>query len=702
MKRFQTIFPALRLALIYIVLAGLWILFSDRLLAAMVQNTQELTRWQSYKGIAFVLVMALLLFIERHRATRISQAQYEIAQQNTALFEQTPNPVFVINLDNMEFLEVNRAAQELYGFTYDEFLKLKLNDLVLCLTPEDIEGLRALKENQTLARDTRHRTKDGRILELSAVVRRLDWKGYSTGLFVYTDMTARRKMEESIENISKELQAIVNASPLAIITADLQGNILSWNAAAERIFGWNVEEVQGKPLPFVTPEMEEEARIFREGVVNTRSNRNVVVRRVRKDGVVISLNTSLAPLLDAENNVVGVMGMMADITEQTKAEEELRTTRELLKGLLENAPLPIYMTNRNHQILLVNHAWETFYGMPRADVIGKKMEEVYPYESAEMFIASDQEVFETGQGLETDDFADWEGSRHYFRTIKFPLLGPGHNIEAVGGISMEVTERKQMLEALYQLNNELEQRVEERTAELAAKNAELETFAYSVSHDLKAPLRGIDGYSRLLQEEYTDKFDQEGQHFLAAIRDSSNRMSQLIDDLLMYSRMERRKINLIPINPQRLLDGILAGFAGDIQDREIQIKVDIPFSTVYHDAEGLQQALQNLVDNAIKFTANTPTAEIEIGGRQTESSHILWVKDNGPGFEEKYNTRIFEIFQRLHRMEEFPGTGIGLAIVRKAMQRVGGSAWAESTLGEGSTFYLEMPIPRSVTAAGSN
>ncbi len=693
MKKFETNLPALRLALLYVALAGLWILFSDRILADLVHDPQELTRWQSYKGVAFVLIMALLLFIERSRATRLDRIRNEIAQQNTALFEQTPNPTFLVNLDNLDILEVNRSAQELYGFSYDEFLSMRLNDLVIGLTPELIDDLKALEEDETRTRETRHRTRDRRVLELYGIVRRMSWKGHSAGLFVFTDMTARRRMEERVENIRKELQAIVDASPLAIVAVDRNSNVLSWNTAAERIFGWREEEVLGKPLPFVSPEMEEESRVLREGIAIRRVNQTVLVHRQRRDGSIATLNVSLAPLVDAENHVIGVMEMAADVTEQSKAEEELRTTRELLTGLLENAPLPIYITDPGHKLLLVNHAWEISNGMSRASAVNKTMEEVYTPEAAQMFISSDREVFETGRVIETEDYADMEGTRHYFRTIKFPLLGMGHHIEMVGGISMEVTERKQMMEMLTRLNNELEQRVADRTAELAAKNAELETFAYSVSHDLKAPLRGIDGYSRLLQEEYSGKLDEDGHHFLEAIRYSSTQMSQLIDDLLLYSRMERRKINLIPIDPQRLLEGILASFENDIRDRDIQIKVDIPFPTVYHDAEGLQQALQNLIDNAIKFTARTPQAVIEIGGRQTESKHILWVKDNGPGFDQKYNKRIFEIFQRLYRVEDYPGTGIGLAIVRKAMQRVGGDVWAKSTLGEGSTFYLEIPIP---------
>jgi PAS domain S-box-containing protein len=623
MRRFKSNLPAIRLALVYIILAGLWILFSDQVLSSLVSNPQELTRWQSIKGILFVLVMAFLLFAERSRAIRIHQLQEEIAQRHKTLFEQTPNPVFVIELEGMRIQEVNQTAQDLYGYSYDEFMHMRLGDLAVWLNQEDFDTLHALSENDTLMRDTRHKCKDGHTVDLQAIVRRINWKGQPAGLFVYTDVTARKQMEEEIRRIGSEFKAMVDASPLGIIAVDTKGTVYSWSRAAERIFGWSEEEALGKLLPFVPPEMQAESQEIRDQVIDKRSTLNVEVHRIRKDGTWVDLNMSLAPLLDGEDRITGVLGLVADITERKKSEEELRTTRELLTGLLRNAPLPIYVTNRDHQLLLVNHAWEILYGMQQADVTNKKLNEIFPQEPASMFVETNRQVLDTGRGVDTEDYIDLEDTRHYFRTIKFPLFGQANQVESVAGISMDVTERKKLLEDLYRSKTDLEERVAARTAELAAKNTELETFTYSVSHDLKAPLRGMDGYSRLLLEGYADRLDEEGRHFLEAIRFSSNQMSRLIDDLLTYSRLERRKFNLTPVDPLRLLDGILSSFAKEINDRNIRIEMDIPFQTVYHDPESLLQALQNLVDNAIKFTRNTPDAVVEIGGRETDTSQIL-------------------------------------------------------------------------------
>ncbi len=252
--------------------------------------------------------------------------------------------------------------------------------------------------------------------------------------------------------------------------------------------------------------------------------------------------------------------------------------------------------------------------------------------------------------------------------------------------AMAIT-RAQLNESLLEANRTLE----EQSAELQAKNRELETFAYSVSHDLKAPLRGIDGYSRLLLEDHADRLDDEGRAFVQTIRGAALQMSRLIDDLLAYSRLERRAFALGRVNLRALVEALLAERADALQAGRVALSVDVPDQSVTAEAEGLAQALRNLLDNALKFAGGVPAPRIEIGGRETEKSCILWVRDNGPGFDMRYHDRIFEIFQRLHRAEDYPGTGVGLAIVRKVMERMRGRAWAESALGEGATFYLEIP-----------
>ena len=256
---------------------------------------------------------------------------------------------------------------------------------------------------------------------------------------------------------------------------------------------------------------------------------------------------------------------------------------------------------------------------------------------------------------------------------------------------IERRRRQRAKAALDRLNMELEERVTDRTSALAAKTRELESFAYTVAHDLKAPLRGIEGYSRLLLRNYTGKLDEEGQTFLRTICSSSDRMSQLIKDLLAYSRLERLAPAPGRLELRPFVEALVAEKLDEMKACGIKLTLSVNGGSVNADAEGLTQALGNYLDNAIKFTRDAPHPSIEVGSDEGESGCRIWVRDNGIGFDMKHHERMFEIFHRLHGAEDYPGTGVGLAIVRKAAERMGGRAWAESEPDRGATFYLELP-----------
>ena len=256
---------------------------------------------------------------------------------------------------------------------------------------------------------------------------------------------------------------------------------------------------------------------------------------------------------------------------------------------------------------------------------------------------------------------------------------------------VERRRRRRANQALDRLNAELETRIDDRTAALNAKTRELESFAYSVAHDLKAPLRGIDGYSRILLEDYSKGLDDDGRQFLETIQQSTDEMNQLIDDLLAYSRLERRELKPDRVELAPIIDSIVGEKKREAAQHSIDFVVKVNGSTVLADPSGLAQSLRNYIDNAIKFTGKVNEPRIEVGSRESAESCLVWVRDNGIGFDMKYHDRIFDIFQRINVTEDYPGTGIGLAIVRKAMERMGGRAWAQSEPGHGATFYLEIP-----------
>ena len=248
-----------------------------------------------------------------------------------------------------------------------------------------------------------------------------------------------------------------------------------------------------------------------------------------------------------------------------------------------------------------------------------------------------------------------------------------------------------MAERLQESYRDLERRVEERTRELLVKTKELEAFTYTVAHDLRAPLRGIDGFSTVLLEDYADKVDDAGRHCLKTVRDCTKRMGALIDDLLRYCRVERRTMRRTRMELPTILDHILHNYRQEIASRGVALKVDLPFREMEGEVEGFVEVLANLVDNALKFTRGVPHPEILVRGEENETEWVLSIADNGIGFDPQYREKIFEIFQRLNRQEDYDGTGVGLAIVRKVAERHGGRAWAESQPGKGSVFSLAIP-----------
>jgi PAS domain S-box-containing protein len=291
--------------------------------------------------------------------------------------------------------------------------------------------------------------------------------------------------------------------------------------------------------------------------------------------------------------------------------------------------------------------------------------------------------------------AMWSGRRLYTAKKSLPALS-GRPLSLMVSISLPGLDDADGtalaclvdISEIDRLNAELDQSL----GRLRQANKELETFTYSVSHDLKAPLRGIDGYSRLLLTDHRDQLDEEGRLFLSHIRRATQHMGVLIDDLLSYSRLERRELTLAPLALHELVDGVLAPYRNDLAAQSIELRVELPQGLrALGDAQGLAIALRNLVDNAIKFSRERQPARVEIAAARVGKLVQLAVRDNGLGFDMKFHDRIFAIFQRLHRAEDYPGTGVGLAIVRKAMERMGGRVWAESAPGQGATFTIELP-----------
>jgi PAS domain S-box-containing protein len=283
-----------------------------------------------------------------------------------------------------------------------------------------------------------------------------------------------------------------------------------------------------------------------------------------------------------------------------------------------------------------------------------------------------------------------DGSYYWVDATIVPFLNEQGKPRQYVAIRTDITARKHAEEQVRELNTKLEQRVVARTAELAAVNKELEAFCYSVSHDLRAPLRGLDGFSQALLEDYGDKLGDDGQHLLQRIRAGSQRMGQLIDDLLNLSRVSRSELRREPVNLSSLAGDIVEELRSHDPHRDVALRIADNL-TADGDPQFLRVVLENLLGNAWKYTAKQPHATIEFGLDCDNGQPSFFVRDDGVGFDMQYVDKLFTPFQRLHAVNEFPGTGIGLATVQRIVHRHGGRVWAEAEVNKGATFHFTLP-----------
>jgi light-regulated signal transduction histidine kinase (bacteriophytochrome) len=327
-------------------------------------------------------------------------------------------------------------------------------------------------------------------------------------------------------------------------------------------------------------------------------------------------------------------------------------------------------------------------------MIGKKDADCgHPPREIDRLLGSDREVIarQMPKTIPEEKVTFADGKERWYSVTKIPLREETGPSDKVLCVSMEITERKQAEEEIRRLNAELERRVEERTAQLEAANRELEAFAYSVSHDLRAPLRSIDGFGQALQEDYAGALDEQGMDFLQRIRAASKRMGLLIDDLLKLSRLTRGEVRRQKLDLTAMARRALEDLRGADPDRKVECTIEEKLSAE-GDERLIHSVLENLLGNAWKFTARRKQASIQFGSERTpQGETAFFVRDNGAGFSMDHADKLFHAFQRLHTVQEFPGNGIGLATVQRIVHRHGGRVWAEGEPEKGAVFYFTLP-----------
>jgi PAS domain S-box-containing protein len=385
--------------------------------------------------------------------------------------------------------------------------------------------------------------------------------------------------------------------------------------------------------------------------------------------------------------------LQQEIMERKQVGERLKKSFSLLSATLESTTDGILVIDKEGKILSFNQKFVKMWGIPEYFAELRDDNQALEFilsqsKDPESFLKKVRELY-VQPDAESYDIIEFKDGR-IFERYSQPQRIEGKSVGRVWSFR-DITERKRAEEEIRKLNEELEQRVLQRTAQLEAANKELEAFSYSVSHDLRAPVRAIDGFSRILLEDYADKYDAEGKRLLNIIRGNTKKMGALIDDLLALSRLGRKEIEVSDIDMDKLVKGLFDELRIDTHNGKVQFNIK-PLPRVRGDQGMIRQVFVNLLTNAIKFTKPKEAAVIEVGGYTEDSKNVYYVKDNGVGFDMQYKDKLFGVFQRLHSGEEFEGTGVGLSIVQRILNRHGGKIWAEGKVNEGATFYFALPV----------
>lgn len=505
---------------------------------------------------------------------------------------------------------------------------------------------------------------------------------------------ALQESEQSLRRAWRYARSLIETSLDPLVTISPDGRITDVNEATVTVTGVTREQLVGSDFCnyFVDPERARAGyrQAFASGFV-----RDYPLAIRHASGTIADVLYNASVYRNELGNVVGVFAAARDVSELKRAEE----ARHRLATIVESSGDAITGTDLDGFINAWNRGAEALYGYTAADVLGRPAAMLAPVERAHEITVLLEKIKHGGEvaEFETVRIAK-DGTRIDVSLTVSPVRNALGEVIGVAAIGRDIRARKQAEEELANYREHLEELVAARTTELSRANAllrmaneELKTFSYSVSHDLRAPLRAVIGYSRILLEDHADKLDCEGQRVLKIVGESASRMGELIDDILAFSRVGREEMGSRKLDMDALVRSVLADLEPAIAGRKLEVEIGA-LPQACGDVSMIRRVWSNLLDNAIKFTAAKENAKIEVGGSLDGKEAVFFVRDNGVGFDMQHAHKLFGVFQRLHGMDDFAGTGIGLSIIRRILDRHGGRAWAEGRVGEGATFYFSLPM----------
>ena len=658
----------------------------------------------------------------------LSEEDLHADERLRLVIDAAPNGMIIIDITGKIVL-VNRQVESLFGYRREELLGQPIEILV----PERFRGQHAAHREGFFAnpqirsmgvgRDLHGLRKNGTEVPVEIGLNPLPSETVQFVLASIIDISERKQAEA----VKADLAAIVEFSDDGILSKTLDGTITSWNNGAARMFGYSAAEILGKSIyTLIPPDRVNEERGIIAKILHSESVEHYETMRRRKDGVDIHVSLTISPIKDVTGRIVGASKIAQNITQRKLNEEELaRRTRELqiqrqtaLKLALDaeeaqhraeraerkaQQNLNLLDATRDGVFIFDAHSLRfTYVNQGAVDQVGYSREELLGMTPVDLKPEFDEAQFRQMIA----PLINGSSRANTFATIhrrKDGVAVPVEiNLQCVAGeggdslfvsVVRDVTDRKQAESQIHKLNAELEERVQQRTAQLNVANKELEAFSYSVSHDLRAPLRAIDGFSRILMEDHAAQMPEEALHYLQLVRNNTKQMGHLVDDLLAFSRLGRQRVKRETVAIGRIVQQCLDELKGTLGGRRVEFTLgELPACKA--DPALLKQVWFNLLANAVKYSGNRPEARIEIGCRSDGNGfaeQVYFVKDNGVGFDMRYAHKLFGVFQRLHRAEDYEGTGVGLAIVQRIIHRHGGRVWAEAVVDQGATFFFSLP-----------
>ncbi|HEY9735477.1 MAG TPA: PAS domain S-box protein, partial [Trichocoleus sp.] len=638
-------------------------------------------------------------------------------QQQAELLELTNEAIFVRDRQGA-ITYWNRGAETLYGWSRQEATGQVTHSLLQThgTWNPDLSLDALVQQRGDWQGELTQTCKNGEqiIVESRQVLIRDD-RGAPTGfLEVNRDITERKQSQR----VQQQLATIVENSPDLIATAAMDGYLCYLNPAGRALVGLGPENRvdQLHNSQFHPLEVQDRLRSLMAALMEHGVWRGEMVLRYWQSDEPIPVYQTAFVIRDRNTQQpLNIATVIRDIRDRKRSEEALRESEERFRRAILEAPLPVMLHAEDGEVLQVNHAWCDLTGYRPEDLrttadwseraYGSRKERVDA--DIERLHHLEQRVAEGEYWVQTRF-----GENRIWDFFSAPLGSLPDGRSLVISTAIDVTERRQAEAELQQLNATLEQRVEERTAQLQETNRDLEAFSYTVAHDLRAPLRGIQGFAQALVEDYGEQLDDTARQYIQAIFDGTHRMNDLVRDLLAYSRLSREQVRLARVQLGAVVAAAQAQLEADLQPCQAELTVAADLPCVIGQQAILVQMMANLLSNAVKFVAPEQRPKVRVwvenciaSDTDAESSHNdsqrnlstpmaqrvrLWVEDNGIGIAPEYQEQVFGVFERLHSRDAYPGTGIGLAIVRKGAERLNGRAGVESVPGRGSRFWIEL------------